>query len=169
MAERPVFSQTIDARFGLGDQIAAHWDSLGLIGRRAAVTAVGAVFALSFGVAAADVVRLPADMQDTAQTDQMAVQTELPSDTAARTYALANPPVYNVAAKADDDATVADSAPDFTIPSDEASTKVAYTTPSATDEDTTKTDEQTQAPAVTDATPAAAPVAAAATSEDAGA
>ena len=151
----------------LAIKLGAAWESLGLVGRRAAVTAAGAILALSCGAAVAGVVRLPAELQSLAQADEMTVQTELPSETAARAYALENPPVYNVQPKADaDDTALPSASPDVTIPAEETATKTAYTSSSADDEDKDASADQSRSATTTN--DAAASSTAATTDDDSG-
>ena len=133
LAEQPLFARSSTHDLSVfGAQIGAAWEGLGLLGRRAVVTAVGAVFALTCGAAVAGAVRLPADMQSAAQPDEMTVQTELPSEAAARAYALENPPSYNLSAKTDTDtAPQVDSAPSLTTAPDEEALRAAYADPSS--------------------------------------
>ena len=140
----------------LGVQSGAVWERLGVVGRRAVLTAAGAVFALTCGAAAANVVRLPADMQSAAQPDEMTVQTELPSEAAARAYALENPPTMALKPDINADATpMSDATPDIATTSDDALLRTAYTTPAADDEDKTAPIDHSHG-APTDSAPVAA-------------
>ncbi len=93
----------------VGERIGDAWLSLGPWGRRSVVTGLGAVLALALGVAAAAIVRLPSETTDPIQPqDQNLAQSELPSEAAARAYALDHPPTYAVAAPSEEDAALPD-------------------------------------------------------------
>jgi hypothetical protein len=98
----------------LTSAIGRAFDALGPVGRRVALTGFGAVMALSCGAAAAIAVRLPAEVKAAGDApEQAVVRSELPSEAAARRYALENPPSYTVASTPDADAPLAtDAAPD---------------------------------------------------------
>ena len=86
-------------------RVVHEFRSLNVSHRRLIVAAVGGLFSLGLGVAAASAVRLPAELRDGyASPDQSTVRDELPSVTAARAFATTNPPPY-VVAQANDVAT----------------------------------------------------------------
>jgi hypothetical protein len=135
MATR-TFEQDFNAlSYALSDRLAFVGDGLkamGPLGRRLALTAFGALLALGLGAATASAFRLPSDVTDPTQPqDQTLAQTELPSDTAARTNVLENPPVYTVAADhADDTASLDTTVETAALPEDAAPTPaVIYATP----------------------------------------
>jgi hypothetical protein len=142
----------------LGDRFAFVGDGLktmGPLGRRLALTTFGAVLALGLGAATASAFRLPSEVTDPAQPqDQTLAQSELPSETAARAYALANPPVYAVAGD-HADATMPTDATFITATTPEdagATPAVSYATSDETPSSTDKTDAD-----ATSSTPTTAP------------
>ncbi len=114
-----------------GQKIGSAFSNMNPYGRRFAVTGLGAILALSLGAATAGAFRLPTEITDPAQPqDQTLAQSELPSETAARTYALENPPTYSVPTPKDVDATPSDVATDLSVVHDDAAATPTYTTPS---------------------------------------
>jgi hypothetical protein len=120
----------------VGEEFSRMSQALGPHGRRFALTGVGAIIALGLGAAAASAVRLPSDMKDPAPAqDQALVQTELPSEAAARAYALENPPAMT-AAKTDSDTAALNAVDTASTDDADSVTKVSYTGPSSDDDQT---------------------------------
>ena len=102
---RAVSRDVGDGFAAFGTYLGAGLRAMGPTGRRLALTAFGAVLSLSLGAATASAFRLPSAVTDPAQPqDQMLAQSELPSDAAARAYAMENPPIYRTAADRTEDA-----------------------------------------------------------------
>ncbi len=139
---------------GLNDRFAtvrsyvgAGLQAMGPTGRRLALTAFGAVLALCLGAATASAFRLPSEVTDPAQPqDQVLAQSELPSEAAARAYALENPPVYTTAADHADAAPTDTTVETATLTEDiKPMSAVTYTGP-ADDPSPTKTADGDAAP-----------------------
>ncbi len=143
---------------GVGAYVGEVLQAMGPLGRRLALTAFGGVLALSLGAATASAFRLPSEVTDPGQPqDQALAQSELPSEAAARAYALENPPVYTVAADHADATPTLDVAADTTTAASEdaqPTPAVAYTGATEEADPAAKTDADAPSPAAA-ATPAA--------------
>jgi hypothetical protein len=135
LVEQPALARPDHSASGVGAEIGARishaLDVLGPFGRRFALTGLGAVVALCCGVATASAFRLPSEVTDPAQAQEQTVaQSELPSEAAARAYALENPPTYMAAAPKDaDDPTRPNASPSLAALHDDEPTTATYTTP----------------------------------------